>query len=102
MDVAIHSVAKRDSNAPYLIANEIIALELGKLIDLPVVSGIPISGVPDSDDSQGPKQNNTYWASLSVGDELPPGDSVSIGGVTTPVQDRKDRGGSTTSDQNQL
>lgn len=68
LDIAIRAVAKRDDKSPYAIANEYIAVELGQLIGLPVVNGIQLA-IPNEDGSA-----ETYWASLSVGEDLPPGD----------------------------
>lgn len=75
-DIAINAVAKRDDNNPYLIANEQIAFQLGRLVGVPVVSGLCITGVPRSlSDSTG---EQAHWASFSVGEDLPDGDADEV------------------------
>jgi hypothetical protein len=71
-DIAVHSVAKTDSNHPYLVANEFIAFRLGELLGLPVVHGVALTGLPESNRRDG-KPEELYWSSLSVGEDLPDG-----------------------------
>ena len=74
-DIGINAVAKRDQNNPYLVVNELIAMELGRLLGVPVVEGVVVAGIPSSNSND---FDRFYWASLSIGEDLPDGDPEEV------------------------
>jgi hypothetical protein len=69
-DSAIYVVAKKSTNNPFAIFNEAMAVELGAYLELPIAHGIPLTGfaIPKT---PAITKDSVFWASLSVGEELP-------------------------------
>ncbi len=73
VDVALWAVAKHSSKNRFVCFNEMLALELGGILDLPLANGFVISGISIAGNDT-PTSHLNFWSSMSVGEDLPPAD----------------------------
>ncbi len=73
VDIALWAVAKHSSKNRFVCFNELLAMELGGILDLPLANGFVISGLSVSG-SDSPTSQLNFWSSISVGEDLPPAD----------------------------